>query len=505
MPAGAGIPVAVINRGARRMNSIQSLAAAVAFAIAPTASAERIDLVIAGQSLTLDSSGAFVGATLTLVGPDGTAWRQQLDATRPAVFQVPARALFDGSYQYRVDFVASAPGAAVASGRGDHDGRNPTSVPGARAPAALTGSFLLAAGRVRAPARDGSGGHFDAGAAKDAVVPDDQIVQGSLCVGLACVNGESFGSDTVRLKEDALRIHFEDTSTGTFPGNDWRIGINDSADGGVSRFYVEDATAARILFSVAAGAPENSLVIDSQGRIGLRTAAPGLDAHVVSSDTPGLRLEQSNVGGFTAQTWDVAGNESNFFIRDLTGGSRLPFRIRPGAPTSSIDIAASGNVGIGTASPGVKLDVALGSPIATPATALRVFNATYADGPQETRFEVDSNGNVFARGTISQLSSRSAKHGFAPIDADWLLARVRALPMLTWSYLASEDKHVGPVAEDFHRAFGLGASDSMIAPSDLAGVALAAVQALQQEIDARDRRIETLEQRLARIEAQLAD
>jgi hypothetical protein len=70
-----------------------------------------------------------------------------------------------------------------------------------------------------------------------------------------------------------------------------------------------------------------------------------------TSDTPAIRMEQNNSGGFTAQTWDMAGNEANFFVRDVTSGSRLPFRIRPGAPTSSIDISASGNVGVGTASP----------------------------------------------------------------------------------------------------------------------------------------------------------
>ena len=76
-----------------------------------------------------------------------------------------------------------------------------------------------------------------------------------------------------------------------------------------------------------------------------------------SSDTPAQRLEQTNSGGFTAQTWDIGGNEANFFVRDLTGGSKLPFRIRPGAPTSSIDIAATGKVGIGTASPDSRVTV----------------------------------------------------------------------------------------------------------------------------------------------------
>src|SRR4029079_7629091 len=63
-----------------------------------------------------------------------------------------------------------------------------------------------------------------------------------------------------------------------------------------------------------------------------------------SGDTPGINLVQTADSGFTAQTWDVAGNEANFFIRDITGGSRLPFRIRPGAPTDSIDIRTNGEV-----------------------------------------------------------------------------------------------------------------------------------------------------------------
>jgi hypothetical protein len=187
---------------------------------------------------------------------------------------------------------------------------------------------------------------------QDIVQPDDVIVQGSLCVGLDCVNNESFGFDTIRLKENNTRIKFEDTSTATgFPSTDWQLTANDSASGGQNKFSIEDITDAKVPFTITGNAPTNSIFVDSTGRVGLRTSTPVLDLHISTSNTPAHRLEQTNAGGFVAQTWDVAGNEANFFVRDVTGGSRLPFRIRPGAPTSSIDINASGNVGLGTASP----------------------------------------------------------------------------------------------------------------------------------------------------------
>jgi len=217
------------------------------------------------------------------------------------------------------------------------------------------------------------------GALPDDVIPDDLIVQGSACVGLDCVNGEVFGFDTIRLKENNDRIQFDDTSTAAgFPTNNWQIRANSSASGGASflAFVDQGATGnsetGTILFEVDAGAPANSLKVSSSGKIGLRTATPVLDLHIATGDTPAHRLEQTAAGGFTAQTWDIAGNEANFFVRDVTGGSRLPFRIRPGAPTSSIDISASGNVGIGTSSPVSKLDVA---------GTLSLTVSSFANGP----------------------------------------------------------------------------------------------------------------------------
>ena len=192
----------------------------------------------------------------------------------------------------------------------------------------------------------------------DQVIPDDLIVQGSACVGLDCVNNESFGFDTIRLKENNTRIKFDDTSVSAgFPNNDWQLTANDSASGGLNKFSIENTTVATVPFTVVGPAPTNSLFVASTGKVGLRTATPLLDLHISTSDTPAQRLEQTSAGGFTAQTWDIGANEANFFVRDVTGGSRLPFRIRPGAPTSSLDINASGNVGVGTASPGTKLHV----------------------------------------------------------------------------------------------------------------------------------------------------
>lgn len=201
----------------------------------------------------------------------------------------------------------------------------------------------------------------------DQVIPDDLIVQGSLCVGFDCVNGESFGFDTIRLKENNLRIMFVDTSTASgFPSRDWQLVANSSANGGENYFGIRDcgtnnggggSECGTRTFAVAGGAPANSIFAASTGRVGFRTATPVLDLHVRTGNTPGQRLEQDGSSGFTPQTWDIAGNEANFFVRDVTGGSRLPFRIRPGAPTSSIDIAPDGDVGIGTASPQRNLHV----------------------------------------------------------------------------------------------------------------------------------------------------
>ncbi|MCP5104360.1 MAG: hypothetical protein GY950_13310 [bacterium] len=222
-----------------------------------------------------------------------------------------------------------------------------------------SGSFVIRGGKFVVPAASEVGdlskpqqGEDDISKTQDICYVDDLIDDGSLCVGLDCTCNYSFGFDTIVLKENNLRIFFDDTSTGaSFPRNDWRIVINDSANGGASYFGVEDSTAGRRVFTLEAGAPSHSLYVDDGGRVGLGTSIPSVDAHIVSGNTPTVRLEQDGSSGFAPQTFDVAGNETNFFIRDVTNGSTLPFRIQPDAPNNVLTIRADGRVGIGTWSP----------------------------------------------------------------------------------------------------------------------------------------------------------
>jgi len=205
-----------------------------------------------------------------------------------------------------------------------------------------TGALCLAAGLAQA----------------DQVILDDLIVDGSICAGFDCVNGESFGFDTIRLKENNLRIRAQDTSnSASFPTNDWMITFNDSSNGGANKFSIDDVDGGRTPFTIEAGAPSHSLYVDDGGRLGLGTSTPVVEMHIVNGDSPTVRLEQNGSSGFTPQTWDVAGNEANFFVRDATNGSTLPFKIIPGAPSNALYVAADGNVGMGTASPSAEMHI----------------------------------------------------------------------------------------------------------------------------------------------------
>src|SRR5208337_3527564 len=99
------------------------------------------------------------------------------------------------------------------------------------------------------------------------------------------------------------------------------------------------------------------------------------------------------------------------------------------------------------------------------------------------------NGTTWVNG-----SDRNAKEDFAAINPRTVLEKVSALPITQWKYKVEADgtEHLGPMAQDFHAAFGLnGADDKHISTVDEGGVALAAIQGLNQKLETEDKQKDT--------------
>lgn len=94
-------------------------------------------------------------------------------------------------------------------------------------------------------------------------------------------------------------------------------------------------------------------------------------------------------------------------------------------------------------------------------------------------------------------SDRALKQGVVPVDGSQVLGRVAALPISTWSYRGESTRHLGPMAQDFSSAFGLGTDDRHIHVADASGVGLAAIQGLHEIVQAQAARLAALERELA--------
>jgi hypothetical protein len=101
-------------------------------------------------------------------------------------------------------------------------------------------------------------------------------------------------------------------------------------------------------------------------------------------------------------------------------------------------------------------------------------------------------------------SDRNAKEDFESVDSPAVLAAVLTLPIERWSYKGESARHLGPMAQDFAAAFGLGQDDRHIFPLDASGVALAAIQGLHGRVLAQAARLEALEGELAALRQETA-
>ena len=198
----------------------------------------------------------------------------------------------------------------------------------------------------------------------------------------------------------------------------------------------------------------NQFLIRAAGGVGINVANPEAPLHAfgaVDATLTGGGI--AILGSLTSQNMVLDNNE-------------IQARNNSAASTLFLN-AGGGNVSIGTASSTARL---------------RVVSAT-CDGS-----------------SWINASDRNLKAGFAPVDAREVLAKVAALPLQSWHYTnAPGTRHVGPMAQDFQAAFGLGSDDKSIATVDADGVALAAIQGLNELLKAQAAELHSLKQELAEL------
>ncbi len=122
-----------------------------------------------------------------------------------------------------------------------------------------------------------------------------------------------------------------------------------------------------------------------------------------------------------------------------------------------------------------------------------------------THFMSTSTGAYLSKtGVWSNVSDAEKKENFKPVDGAALLERLARMPVRRWNFRndTADDTHIGPTAQDFHEAFGLGSDDRHIATTDADGVALAAIKALYIQNQQLQTEIEKLRDLLDKIVAE---
>ncbi len=265
----------------------------------------------------------------------------------------------------------------------------------------------------------------------DQQIGDDLIVTGDACVGSACANGESFGAnDSLWLKEQVVRLKFDDTSTDVgMPANDWQLTANDAASSGANKFSVEDVTGNKTPYTILAGAQNDTLFVSTGTKVGIGTATPSGRLHLYGP-------ADSDV--FAGMGVDLnAGPAFNFgYAGGSYGRSAGFFNIRPDAsataPNPSLRLSTAnvqrmiidneGFIGIGT--------------------NVSAFNPT-------APIHHMSGAMLTAGGAWQNASSRAHKHGVRPLDGAAATAAFADLVPVRFRYDEEPgDEYLGFIAED---------------------------------------------------------
>jgi hypothetical protein len=222
--------------------------------------------------------------------------------------------------------------------------------------------------------------------------------------------------------------------------------------------------------------------------MGYNTTASG-----IYSTAMGFYAQATNTGAFVwsdnSSATPFGSKVNNEFAVRASGGVRFQ--------TSYMQVSGAGSEQAYMGGDGAGGDVEIGSRNAS------IMNVGFWNSA------AGSHMNIYCLAVIP-TSDRNAKENFTPLDTRSVLEKVVALPLTEWNYKADPvTKHIGPMAQDFYAAFGVGPDDKHIATVDADGVALAAIQGLNQKFEEREAslrgKLEHKETEITELKQQLAE
>jgi hypothetical protein len=188
------------------------------------------------------------------------------------------------------------------------------------------------------------------------------------------------------------------------------------------------------------------------------------------------------------------GVEASGVIQALDGGNPASLYLNPSGGKVYLGWGSEviwGDYAFSRLSPDQGGSIELGNSVWSPSLPYIDFHFNVGF-PQDFNVRLQNDGdNVltcsgnFRALTLTPTSDRNAKENFKPVDARAVLEKVTSLPLSEWNFKAdSATRHLGPMAQDFYAAFGVGPDEKHIATVDADGVALAAIQGLNQKVEA---------------------
>lgn len=375
-----------------------------------------------------------------------------------------------------------------------------------------------------------------------------------------CADGEDniSGREGLKIKDFSPAILFDDTSNAPSVGKrDWQLNANGGFSDPDEFFAIEDITASTTPFQITGTAPDNTLYVAADGKIGLGTSLPQSDLHLQAGSTLGITLEAGNGTDFR---YRLFANSQFFGITDETPGASslgaVRFAIFRGTPVAALLLEESravfndlqldvnflvrgqsgtvifgdgetGNVGVGTSSPDAPFEVSSDTSFtffrltAEDAPVNQNVDMVYTKGPDDRgqlRYNIVESGDspqipemtLNADGDM-ELSGMLITAGSCAVgcdavfDDDYALKSIEEHQAQMWS--AGYLPHVGPTPEDgpFNVSDKMG---RMLNELEHAHIYIGQQQARIDTLEAnahsdRDTMTE-LHDRLAALEAQLA-